>query len=52
MQSYISKSQGLRGPCSNTSYYDVMKVTGDHQGMLTRPSSIAHGILEAATAPL
>ncbi|CAL8463647.1 g3181 [Coccomyxa elongata] len=30
----------------------VFKVTGDHQGMLTRPSSIAHGILEAATAPL
>ena len=29
----------------------VITVTGDHQGMLTRPVSIAQGIIQAATAP-
>lgn len=28
----------------------VIKVTGDHQGMLTRPQAIAQGILQAAMA--
>ena len=30
----------------------VIAVHGDHQGMLTRPVSIAEGILEAAILPL
>ena len=30
----------------------VITVTGDHQGMLTRPVSIAQGIIQAATAPI
>ena len=30
----------------------VITVTGDHQGMLTRPASIAQGILQAAMALL
>jgi hypothetical protein len=30
----------------------VIKVPGDHQGMLTRPADIARGIIEAATAVL
>ena len=34
------------------SHAAVLQIRGDHQGMLTRPQSIAQGILQAATAPL
>ncbi len=43
---FAARLQDGAGPAA------VIRVTGDHQGMLTRPASIAQGILQAATAPL